>query len=159
MTNAAAARRPDFVPHNDVPKGLSEIARASVGFPTVANNANAHPTSTDTNGINTAMHVLFRLHSDGSPDPLFMQQLSRQSIRPQPLERTPHPVPWNPATGILRDLSDCHANHLLAGLRGETQKRAKEPSYRSWDVAGLGNVRSYDSLCRLGIRLAQYAVS
>jgi hypothetical protein len=61
MTNAAAARRTDFVPLNAAPSGLPEIAMAAAGFPATADPGGAapNPGSTTTNDINTAMHVLF----------------------------------------------------------------------------------------------------
>jgi len=60
LTNAATARRADFAPLNRVPNGLSEIAAAAAGMP-AANTGGAAPADgmTATNGINTAMQVLF----------------------------------------------------------------------------------------------------
>jgi hypothetical protein len=60
LTNAATARRPDFVPLNRVPNGLSEIAAAAAGAP-AANVGGAQPAdgTTTPNGVNTTMQVLF----------------------------------------------------------------------------------------------------
>jgi hypothetical protein len=60
LTNAAIARRSDFAPLSRVPNGLSEIARAAAGAP-AAEIDGAQPAdgATTTNGVNTALQVLF----------------------------------------------------------------------------------------------------
>src|SRR5271154_2355718 len=61
LTNAAVARRPDFAPLNALPSNLSEIAAAAAGMPAADTGSAAPPANgmTSTNGINTAMQVLF----------------------------------------------------------------------------------------------------
>lgn len=61
LTNAATARRPDFAPLNRAPNGLSEIASAASGMPAATTAEVAQPAdgATATNGVNTAMQVLF----------------------------------------------------------------------------------------------------
>jgi hypothetical protein len=62
LTNAAAARRPDFAPINKVPVGLSEIAVAAAGMPAAEGTSSGSPPPkgmTAANGVNTAMNVLF----------------------------------------------------------------------------------------------------
>lgn len=61
LTNAAAARRPDFAPLARVPNGLSEIAAAASGMPATSTAGAAPAVSgiTATNQTNTALQVLF----------------------------------------------------------------------------------------------------
>jgi len=58
LTNAALARRPDFVPVNSVPKDLKHIARAA-GAPTTLRQEAAPGGDENGNAVNTALHVLF----------------------------------------------------------------------------------------------------
>ncbi len=55
LTNAAAARRPDFFPLNKTPKGLREIAKAAATSPTLGG---ATPQESSSQ-VDTALHVLF----------------------------------------------------------------------------------------------------
>lgn len=62
LANAAAARRPDFVPFDVVPKGLDEIAKAAVTTPTTAPALAPAPGGAAPQGaapIDTAFHILF----------------------------------------------------------------------------------------------------
>ena len=60
LTNAAAARRPDFAPLSKVPNGLGEIAMAATIAPAAdADGAKPAEKITAANGVNTAMNVLF----------------------------------------------------------------------------------------------------
>jgi hypothetical protein len=61
LTNAAVARRPDFVPLVRVPNGLSEIAVAAAGMPAPSTAGAAPPATgmTAANGVNTALQALF----------------------------------------------------------------------------------------------------
>lgn len=59
LANAAAARRPDFAPFNDVPKGLREIARAAAGPVTEPEAPKTGKAEEDSQQIDTALHVLF----------------------------------------------------------------------------------------------------
>jgi len=55
LTNAAAARRPDFFPLNKTPKGLREIAKAAATSP-APGGATPQESSSQ---VDTALHVLF----------------------------------------------------------------------------------------------------
>jgi len=61
LTNAAIARRTDFAPSNRAPSTLSEIATAASGMPaaTPPGGAVVNNGTSSSNGINTAMNVLF----------------------------------------------------------------------------------------------------
>jgi hypothetical protein len=58
LTNAALARRPDFVPLNSVPKDFKQIA-AAAGATTSSPQRAAPGGDENGNAINTALHVLF----------------------------------------------------------------------------------------------------
>lgn len=58
LTNAAMARRLDFVPFGSVPKNLSQIAAAAANAPRSREQA-ASAAAENGNAVNTALHVLF----------------------------------------------------------------------------------------------------
>lgn len=58
LANAAAARRPDFFPLNEVPQGLREIARAAATPPATEPEA-VGQAGEGSGQIDTALHVLF----------------------------------------------------------------------------------------------------
>lgn len=59
LTNAAAARRPDTFPFNDVPKNVGEIADAANRPPTAAAPTNIGAIANQKNAVETALNVLF----------------------------------------------------------------------------------------------------
>lgn len=86
LTNAAIARRPDTVPLNTTPKGISEIAKASFTVPTDATKGTA---SNQSSSIDTALNVI----SGYIPtEVLTLYVAVAAAIQPSTSTTEPHPV-------------------------------------------------------------------